>query len=42
MLTVTARGPRIHQLAPLLQRVTPLVCLFGHVTNDVASAVSVI
>jgi len=33
-LGLTVRGPRIHQLAPLLQRVTSTVCLFGLVTND--------
>ena len=35
-LGLTVRGPRIHQLAPLLQRVTPTVCLFGLVPNDMS------
>jgi hypothetical protein len=33
-LGLTVRGPRIHQLAALLQRVTPPVGLFGFVPDD--------
>ncbi len=37
-LGLTVRGPRIHQLAALLQRITPPVGLFGLVPDDVGQS----